>query len=111
MTEAADLDRFSVRQVAGQARARFDRAQARERRERERFAEGGFEQVGAIGSSGATKSRTSKLVALDIDGKMRADLPLKTAEGAYLYSFAYAPDKSLLGVGTDDKRVQLFELR
>ncbi len=72
----------------------------------------GFEQVGSAGSSSpATKSRTSKLVALDLDGKLRADLPLKTAEGAYLYSFAYSPDRSLLGVGTDDKRVQLFELK
>lgn len=71
----------------------------------------GFEQVGAVSSTASTKTRSSKLIALDIDGKLRADLPLKTAEGAYLYSFAYSPDRSLLGVGTDDKRVQLFELK
>jgi len=71
----------------------------------------GFEQVGSSGASSSTKSRSSKLVALDIEGKLRADLPLKTAEGAYLYSFSYSPDRSLLGVGTDDKRVQLFELK
>jgi WD40 repeat protein len=69
----------------------------------------GFEQVSP--SKSGPKSRMSKLVALDLDGKIRADLPLKTAEGAYLYSFAYSPDRSLLGVGTDDKRVQLFELK
>lgn len=71
----------------------------------------GFEQVGAVASTAATKTRSSKLVALDLDGMLRADLPLKTAEGAYLYSFAYSPERSLLGVGTDDKRVQLFELK
>jgi outer membrane protein assembly factor BamB len=71
----------------------------------------GFEQVKSAGASGATKTRSSKLVALDRDGKMRADLPLKTAEGAYLYSFAYSSDRSLMGVGTDDKRVQLLELK
>ena len=61
MTETADLDRFAVRQVAGQARARFDRAQARERRERERFAEGGFEQVGPVGAD-----REQQLVVLAV---------------------------------------------
>jgi WD40 repeat protein len=73
----------------------------------------GFERVGkpTAASSTATKSRITKLVALDIDGKMRADLSLKTAEGAYLYSFAYSQDRSLLGVGTDDKHIALYELK
>ncbi len=72
----------------------------------------GFEQGGsAKPSPGGAKSRSTTLIALDLDGKLRADLPLKTAEGAYLYAFAYSPDRSLLGVGTDDKRIQLFELR
>ncbi len=70
----------------------------------------GFEQVASGEASGA-KSRRSKLVVLDLDGRLRADLPLKTAEGAYLYSFAYSPDRSLLGIGTDDKRLQLLELK
>ena len=71
----------------------------------------GFEQVGSTGPSSATKTRSSKLVALDLDGKLRTNLPLKTAEGAYLYSFSYSPERSLLGVGTDDKKIQLFELK
>lgn len=69
----------------------------------------GFEQIGE-GSSNV-KSRSSRLVVLDLDGKMRAELPLKTAEGAYIYSFAYAQERSWLAVGTDDKRLQLFELK
>lgn len=56
------------------------------------------------------KSRTSKLLVLDLDGKLRADIPLETAEGAYLYSFAYSPESALLAVGTDDKQLQLYEL-
>jgi outer membrane protein assembly factor BamB len=72
----------------------------------------GFELTDSSGSrSSATKSRSTKLVAVDMDGKLRAVLPLQTADGAYLYTFAYSPDRSLLGVGTDDKRVELFELK
>jgi WD40 repeat protein len=68
----------------------------------------GFEQ---LSTDSAVKTRNSRIVVLDLDGKMRADLPLKTAEGAYLYSFAYSPDSSLLGVGTDDKKLRLYELK
>jgi hypothetical protein len=68
----------------------------------------GFEQLSTASS---VKTRNSRIVVLDLDGKMRADLPLKTAEGAYLYSFAYSPDASLLGVGTDDKKLHLFEVK
>lgn len=70
----------------------------------------GFEQMGN-GAKNNVKSRLSRLVVLDLDGKLKADLPLKTAEGAYLYSFAYSQNGSLIGVGTDDKRLQLFELK
>lgn len=70
----------------------------------------GFEQMGN-GAKNNVKSRTSRLVVLDLDGKLKADLPLKTAEGAYLYTFAYSQNRSLIGVGTDDKRLQLFELK
>lgn len=71
----------------------------------------GFEYVSPGEGAGNVKTRRSKLVVLDLDGKLRADLPLKTAEGAYLYSFSYSPESSLLGVGTDDKRLQLLELK
>lgn len=57
------------------------------------------------------KSRRSRLLALDLDGKLRADIPLETAEGAYLYSFSYSPSASLLAVGTDDKTLKLYELK
>jgi len=70
----------------------------------------GFEQMGS-GPKNGVKSRLSRLVVLDLDGKLKTDLPLKTAEGAYLYSFAYSQNRSLVGVGTDDKRLQLFELK
>jgi hypothetical protein len=68
----------------------------------------GFERQSGTGS---VKTRTSHVAVLDLDGKMKADIPLKTAEGAYLYSFAYSPEASLLGVGTDDRRLRLFELK
>ncbi len=71
----------------------------------------GFEYVSPGEGAGNVQTRRSKLVVLDLDGKLRADLPLKTAEGAYLYSFSYSPERSLLGVGTDDKRLQLLELK
>lgn len=70
----------------------------------------GFEQMGS-GPKNSVKSRLSRLVVLDLDGKLKVELPLKTAEGAYLYSFAYSQNRSLVGVGTDDKRLQLFELK
>ncbi len=70
----------------------------------------GFEQVGT-GPKNGVKSRTSRLVVLDLDGKLKADLQLKTAEGAYLYSFAYSQSRSLIAVGTDDKRLQLFQIK
>lgn len=70
----------------------------------------GFEQMGS-GPKNDVKSRISRLVVLDLDGKLKAELPLKTAEGAYLYSFAYSQNNSLIGVGTDDKRLQLFQLK
>lgn len=57
-----------------------------------------------------SKSRNSKLLVLDLDGRLRADIPLQTAEGAYLYSFSYSPDASLIAVGTDDKQLQLYEM-
>lgn len=64
----------------------------------------GFEAVGR-------KSRESELLVLDLEGKLRSQLALETAEGAYLYSFAYSPVTSLLAVGTDDQILQLFEVR
>ncbi len=64
----------------------------------------GFEAVGR-------KSRESELLVLDLEGKLRSQLPLETAEGAYLYSFAFSPVTSLLAVGSDDQMIQLYELR
>lgn len=64
----------------------------------------GFEDVGA-------RTRKSRLLMLGMDGKYDADLPLETKEGAYLYSFIYSPDTSLIAVGTDDKTLKLFELK
>jgi len=58
-----------------------------------------------------TKTRRSKIIVLDLDGRQKADIPLETAEGAYLYSFSYSPESSLLAVGTDDKTLQLYELK
>ena len=87
MTEAADLDRFAVRHIAGQARAGFDRAQARERREREGFAEGGFEQVGAVGAD-----REQELVVLAV------------LQGVFEDRFAVRLRERLRGVGDGQGR-------
>jgi hypothetical protein len=52
--------------------------------------------------------RHSHLVAFDYEGKMKWNIPLVTEEGAYLYAQAYAPEKSFLGVGTDDSTLTAY---
>ncbi|MBC7691029.1 MAG: PQQ-binding-like beta-propeller repeat protein [Methylotenera sp.] len=63
----------------------------------------GFEDV-------EPSTRNSHLVIFDLEGKMRANLELKTEEGAYLYSYAYSPENGVLAVGTDDSKLSVFSL-
>jgi len=55
-------------------------------------------------------SRRSRILILDFEGRVRSELPIETKEGAYLYHFSYSSKRSLLAVGSDDRRLQVLSL-
>ena len=54
--------------------------------------------------------RQSHMVVFDTDGKMKANLPLHTAEGAYLYSFSVSSESSTLATAADDSVLTLLKM-
>lgn len=56
------------------------------------------------------RTRRSRILILDFDGRVRSELGIETKEGAYLYHFSYSSKRSLLAVGSDDRRLQLMSL-
>jgi outer membrane protein assembly factor BamB len=64
----------------------------------------GFEDIGET-------ARHSHLIAFDLDGGLKWNLPLVTEEGAYLYAHGFAPIPSLISVGTDDGYLSAFQLK
>jgi hypothetical protein len=55
--------------------------------------------------------RRSRVLILDESGNQRAQIPIETVEGAYLYHFHFSAAKSLIAVGSDDKMFRLISLR
>ena len=64
----------------------------------------GFEDVFA-------NSRHSHLLGFDFVGGLKLNLPLITDEGAYLFAQAFAPQASLVIVGTDDGFLSAYHLK
>lgn len=54
--------------------------------------------------------RNSHLIAFDLEGGLKWNLPLPTEDGAYLYAHGFAPMPSLIAVGTDDGYLSAFRL-
>ena len=54
--------------------------------------------------------RQSHMVVFDTEGKMKANLPLHTAEGAYLYSFSVSSESSTLATAGDDSVLTLLKM-
>lgn len=58
----------------------------------------GFESVSEAG-------KETRLMAYDLDGCERWEIPLATEEGAYPFAHSYSPGLSIVIVGTDDSRL------
>ncbi len=58
----------------------------------------------------ADRTRRSRILILDFEGRVRSELPIETKEGAYLYHFSYSSKRSLLAVGSDDRQLQVLSL-
>jgi hypothetical protein len=54
--------------------------------------------------------QTASLAFLDLDGRLRARVPLDSNPLAYMYQFAYSKDKKLIAVATDDQKIAVFEM-
>lgn len=63
----------------------------------------GFEDI-------APNTRRSRLLAFDLQGGLKWSIPLVTEEGAYLYAQSFSPEKSFLGVGTDDGNLSAYQV-
>jgi len=58
-----------------------------------------------------SNSRHSHLLGFDLAGGLKLNLPLITEEGAYLFAQAFAPEASLVIVGTDDGYLNAYRLK
>lgn len=63
----------------------------------------GFEDI-------SQTERHTHLMGFDPDGKLKWQIPLRTEEGAYIYSMGFSSEKNFLVVGTDDSSVSGFVL-
>ena len=65
-----------------------------------------------LGIEDATaEGRRSRVMILDQAGNERAEIPIQTVEGAYLYHFEYSPGQAVLAVASDDRTLRLISLK